>query len=143
MENIQLATVGVFLLTGILGALAHELGHFLAGKWFGLRHLKLVFAKVEGSNVPLPFFGIDVCPREMLTISITARRIIFVAGAVVDIAVGILVLGFIEQMHFPHIVKIGILYATTFRLGIFWLNLIPVETVRSDGWRILHPNSMV
>lgn len=134
--------VVIFLLWIGVGPLIHELGHMAAARLCGIGGCTLVFRPVNGKR-GLPFPGLEIDEVQLLAVSRSARRFIFAGGVFADILTVLLMWGVLPHLALPHGVVVGILGGVTLRGLVFWVNLVPLSSLRSDGWRIMNPDSPI
>ncbi len=132
----------IFVLWIGVGSLFHELGHMTAARLCGIRETTLAFRPVNGKH-GLPFPALEIDEKKILVLSRNARRFIFAGGATADVLIAILIWCVLPNLALPHGIVVGILGGVTLRGALFWVNLVPLSHIRSDGWRILNPDSPI
>jgi Zn-dependent protease len=116
------------VLIGVL--VVHELGHFLAMKWFGYRNLRIFF---------IPFFGAAVSGQHF-DVAGWKKVIVSLLGPLPGIAIGILLGGFaIYLKQNPAAANVShelLLEIATVSLVINGFNLLPILPL--DGGWVMH-----
>lgn len=136
----SLFALTIFILWIPLGSLIHELGHLAAARLCGIKGGRLVFQPVNG-NRGLPFPGLEIDENQLLAISIAARRFVFAGGAIADVLAVLFMFSVLPLLDIPDDVLVGVFGGVAFRGLVFWVNLIPLANLRSDGWRMMNPGS--
>lgn len=137
-----LFSLAIFILWIPVGSLIHELGHLAAARLCGIKGGRLVFRPVNGKS-GLPFPGLAIDENQLLAISRAARRFVFAGGAIADILAVLFMCSVLPLLEIPDEVLVGVLGGVTFRGLFFWVNLIPLANLRSDGWRMMNPDSKI
>lgn len=132
----------------LLGVPLHEGGHYLAGRVFGLTQARFVILPMR----KLPLKGvtgfirryaagaaIDIEPHEILALPVWQRRVIFLAGSAVDVAVWLVVSWYFSGMAPLSNWEEGAVLGFFVRASLGSLiNLVPIAAVKNDGWRFMN-----
>jgi hypothetical protein len=140
--NPSFLALAIFALWVPVGCVIHELGHLAAARLCGIKGGRLVFQPMNGKR-GLPFPGLLIDENQLLAISRVARRFVFAGGAIADILTFLIMCGLLPMLEIADKVWVGVLGGVTFRGLVFWVNLIPLSRLRSDGWRMLNPDSRI
>ncbi|MQA38890.1 RIP metalloprotease [Rugamonas aquatica] len=125
-----------------LGSLIHEIGHMTAARLCGIKGGTFVFRPLNGKR-GLPFPAFDINNSQLFSVSRTARRFIFAGGAIADALITLFVWSVFPHLTSPSGIVVGIFCGVTLRGMVLWGNLIPLSSIRTDGWRILNPDSPI
>lgn len=138
----SLFALTIFILWIPLGSAIHELGHFVAARLCGIKGGRLVFQPVN-SKRGLPFPGLAIDENQLLATSRPAQRFVFAGGAIADVLTVLFMCSVLPTLDIPDEVLVGVFGGVAFRGLVFWVNLIPLANLRSDGWRIMNPDSRI
>jgi len=130
-----------FFLFVVAGCLLHEFGHIFMARLFGIKESKIYFKRLPGSKMRLPLFFVDIDDASIMSLPRYKRKIIFLGGFIADVLVGVLFLAYAANFFLENQIEIGIVLSGTCRFLISWVNLIPVKSIKSDGWRVLNPDT--
>ena len=136
----SLVALTIFILWLPTGSIIHELGHLAAARLCGIKGGRLVFQPVNGKR-GLPFPGLAIDENQLLATTRAARRFVFAGGAIADVWAVLFMCSVLPLLELPDEVLAGVLGGVFFRGLIFWVNLIPLSKIRSDGWRMMNPDS--
>lgn len=131
-----------YILFNFVGGYIHEFGHLSAAKYFGIKSGKILFRPLKTSKIPLPIFHIFIEDEDLEKLAISERRIVFIAGVAADIFVGLIAIMYLYWVPLTNSFEAGAVLVLALRFVMTWSNLIPIQSIRSDGWRILNPHDV-
>lgn len=142
-----MAKFGIFFflwasLFNLVGGYIHEFCHLSAAKYFGIKNGKILFRPLKNSKIPLPLFHIFIEDEDLEKLAISERRIVFIAGVAADIFVGLIAAMYLYWVPLTNSFEAGAVLVLALRFVTTWSNLIPIQSIRSDGWRILNPHDV-
>ncbi|MFZ6722909.1 hypothetical protein [Undibacterium sp. Ji49W] len=125
-------------------SMAHEFGHWLAAEVTGAKGGKFGFRVLRKKSIPLLVPTMTLSNEAIASVSCTRRRIIFISGVAAEVVCMLSIWYFLPDFSLRDSIQNGVFFALAFRLSICPLNLLPfsIGDARSDGWRVIHPESI-
>lgn len=136
--------------TFLLLALAHELGHAIAGRAVGLREMSLIL--LPGRRAPrksgiLNFFAryaataaIEFSDEEIASLSWNRRRLVLIGGVAADVVVALIAFMWMPDPWAAPYWEHGIVLGAWLRVALgVPMNFVPIASVRNDGWYFMNP----
>jgi membrane-associated protease RseP (regulator of RpoE activity) len=131
-----------FSIFTIAGCLFHEFGHILVARFYGIKKAKIFFKRLPNSKMRLPLFFVDIDDDLLMRLPRHKRKAIYLGGFIIDVLVGSFALIYAANCFLENSIEIGIVLAGVCRFLISWVNLIPVSSIKSDGWRLMNPDAL-
>nr|WP_315481923.1 hypothetical protein [uncultured Undibacterium sp.] len=141
VNHIDFLAFVTFLIFTIIGCLLHEFGHILMARFHGIKGSKIFFKRLPNSAMRLPLFFVDIDDTLLMALPRRNRKMIYLGGFLIDVFVGIFALAYTANSFLENSIEIGIVLAGVCRFFISWVNLIPVSSIKSDGWRLMNPDT--
>lgn len=137
----------------LLFSLAHELGHAIAGRAVGLRDMKLIL--LPGRRKPLKSgiqnfiaryaatAAVEFSDLEIAGLSLYQRRCVLIGGVAADVAVALMAFAWLPDPWTASSWAHGVVLGAWLRVALGApLNLVPIESVRNDGWYFMNPERL-